>query len=573
VIEERPTASDDFLGGEPLDGKYRIEQLLGHGGMGAVYRATHLGTTRTVAVKIIHPHFSSDQRFVDRFRREAEASGRLRHPNVVDVTDFGFAQTRRGAVAYLVMEYLDGRSLGAVLEAEGRLSPASVVDILEQVSSAAAEAHRLGIVHRDLKPDNIWLEPNRRGGFTVKVLDFGLAKLAGTESPTVARAAWVSGPDSMTGAFPSADSGMLTQAGAVMGTPLYMSPEQCRGAQLDTRSDIYSLGVVAYHMLAGEPPFTGSAAELIERHASSKPPDLRARCPDVPRRLAAVVMSALEKDPAVRPDSAAGFGSALRASAEGSSALLRHAVSLYSDHFPTFLKLSLLANAPLILFATGVALVDWLTPDGSGISLVSLLILLGMIASNLFAYVAVAAATAPVVWQLTHAPLRHVSIATSMAAVMRRGAAFTGATLAVLSLTLVGLVLLILPGVVFLVWHSLYGPIVIMEPLSVGAALRRARVLFRRVWSTALVITALQFALPLLVWIAAVDSTFTLRFDEHWQPRELGFGLSMSSGSLIYQFLNVLVTPLAGIMNAQLYLKARHAGGEILEAGIAIPSR
>ena len=181
---------DDIWSGEPnivLDGKYRIDTLLGQGGMGAVYRATHLGTTRTVALKIIHPHFSQDPEFVERFRREAEAAGRLRHPNVVDVTDFGFAPTRTGQVAYLVMEYLDGRSLADVLAKEGRLSTGWVVDILEQVCSAVAEAHRLGIVHRDLKPDNIWMEPNRRGGFTVKVLDFGLAKLAGVETPAPRR--------------------------------------------------------------------------------------------------------------------------------------------------------------------------------------------------------------------------------------------------------------------------------------------------------------------------------------------------------------------------------------------------
>src|SRR5262249_3554297 len=145
--------------------------------MGAVYRATHLRTKRTVALKIIHPRFSKNDEFIERFRREAEAAGRLRHPNVVDVTDFGFAQTASGRVAYLVMEYLDGCTLAEVLAEENRLPLAWVVDILEQACSAVDEAHHLGIVHRDLKPDNIWLEPNRRGGYTVKVLDFGLAKL------------------------------------------------------------------------------------------------------------------------------------------------------------------------------------------------------------------------------------------------------------------------------------------------------------------------------------------------------------------------------------------------------------
>ncbi|HEY2905834.1 MAG TPA: serine/threonine-protein kinase [Vicinamibacterales bacterium] len=166
--------------GERLDGKYLIDRPLGQGGMGSVYRATHLGTTRTVAIKIIRPELSSDAAFVERFRREAESLGRLRHPNIVDITDFGFARGPSGEVAYLVMEYLDGCSLADVLEEEQRLSIAWVIDILEQVSSAVDEAHKHGVVHRDLKPENIWLEPNRRGGYTVKVLDFGLATAAGT---------------------------------------------------------------------------------------------------------------------------------------------------------------------------------------------------------------------------------------------------------------------------------------------------------------------------------------------------------------------------------------------------------
>ena len=169
---------------EILDGKYQIEQLLGQGGMGAVYRATHLGTKRTVAVKVIHPQLSTHDQFVARFRREAEAAGRLRHPNVVDVTDFGFAKTKDGPVAYLVMEYLDGCTLAEIVAEEGALQIRWVIDILDQVCAAVEEAHRAGIIHRDLKPDNIWLEPNGRGGYTVKVLDFGLVKLGNVETST-----------------------------------------------------------------------------------------------------------------------------------------------------------------------------------------------------------------------------------------------------------------------------------------------------------------------------------------------------------------------------------------------------
>ncbi|MGH7785073.1 MAG: serine/threonine-protein kinase, partial [Candidatus Binatia bacterium] len=163
--------------GHTLDDKYRIERELGRGGMGTVYLATHLGTERPVAVKIIAPPYMERAEFVARFRREARAAGRLRHPNVVDVTDFGFADTDKGRVAYLVMEYLDGCTLGEVLEEEKNLPVGWTLDILEQVCSAVNEAHAQGIIHRDLKPDNIWLEPNQRGGYTVKVLDFGSAKL------------------------------------------------------------------------------------------------------------------------------------------------------------------------------------------------------------------------------------------------------------------------------------------------------------------------------------------------------------------------------------------------------------
>src|SRR5215510_11794738 len=169
--------------GEVLDEKYRLEHLLGKGGMGAVYLATHLGTERYVALKLISPQFMRNNEFVERFKREARAAGRLRHPNVVDVTDFGFARVKAGQVAYLVMEYLDGCTLGDVLAEEKRLSLEWVADILDQVCSAVHEAHQQGIIHRDLKPDNIWLEPNRLGSYRVKVLDFGIAKLGEAGAP------------------------------------------------------------------------------------------------------------------------------------------------------------------------------------------------------------------------------------------------------------------------------------------------------------------------------------------------------------------------------------------------------
>src|SRR5829696_9738192 len=410
--------------GEVLDEKYRLEHLLGQGGMGAVYLATHLGTERYVAVKLISPQFMRNSEFVERFKREARAAGRLRHPNVVDVTDFGFTTVTAGQVAYLVMEYLDGCTLGDVLAEEKRLPLEWVADILDQVCSAVHEAHQQGIVHRDLKPDNIWLEPNRLGSYRVKVLDFGIAKLgeagvpaaeddpAATIIDDVAPAAALTGAqlendtlmrpagdesntqhlkvkaegvgtllqdprtnprlnrtdhaveDDGTLLFDQGTSGggrhtahiatspegaALTRVGAIMGTPLYMSPEQCGGGHVDTRSDIYSLGVIAYQMLAGEPPFAGNTSTVMRAHREQQPKELHERVTKIPKRAAGVVMAALSKNPAERPQTAFAFGSALRAQSEGVGALYRRAFSLYSEYFPKFIKLSLLAHVPVIV--------------------------------------------------------------------------------------------------------------------------------------------------------------------------------------------------------------------------------
>src|SRR5271156_170401 len=168
--------------GEILDGKYRIDKHLGAGGMGNVYLATHLGTTRVVAVKVIAPKWAAEPQFLARFQREAQACGRLRHPNIVNVTDFGIAKAAGGDMPYLVMEFLDGETLADFQKANPQLPLPLVADLLDQIGLALAEAHRHGIIHRDLKPDNIWLEPNGRGGYNVKVLDFGLAKLRKTAS-------------------------------------------------------------------------------------------------------------------------------------------------------------------------------------------------------------------------------------------------------------------------------------------------------------------------------------------------------------------------------------------------------
>jgi serine/threonine protein kinase len=588
---------------EIIDGKYQIEQLLGQGGMGAVYRAIHLGTKRTVAVKVIHPQLSSHREFVARFQREAEAAGRLRHPNVVDVTDFGFAQTDRGRVAYLVMEYLDGCTLAEIIQEEGRLPNSWVIDIMEQVCSAVEEAHRAGIIHRDLKPDNIWLEPNGRGGYTVKVLDFGLVKLSEasvttelqglkverneqsmTEAETVLRAGYdlatrikvtetiERDSDSNGHERSSLTEENLTVVGSVMGTPSYMSPEQCRGEPLDPRSDIYSLGVIAYRLLAGEGPFhsqgNSSFDELIEFHKTAEPVPLREKNPKVPKRLARVVMAALAKDPAARPQTAGGFGSAIRAAGEGVGHLLRQAFALYSEHFPTFIKISLLGYAPLIVVLALISLLDEFTsPDTPQLQLivVGIVSLLLMLITLLFAYFSVTAATVPVVVQLMIAPLKAVRIRDALKAVKRRWRVFAIASLLLMTSILVGSILFVLPGLVLAVLFALYAPVAIMEEAGVRATLRRSRQLSMKALLSVVVITILQFALPILVWRIAIKTDVTLKLNDDFSPKQFGFNISTSGRSALYQLLNVFVTPLTAIMISLLYMKTRKAGGELLK--------
>jgi len=247
----------EFLIGQTLDSKYRLEQKLGQGGMGAVFRATHLGTDRVVALKLIVPGLMDQQDFVARFQREARATGRLRHPNIVDMTDFGFTEANGEKLAYLVMEFLEGESLKDLLKNNPTPPLPFVVDVIQQVCSALQEAHDKGIVHRDLKPDNLWLEPNRRGGLTVKILDFGLAKIYDPKARAEGKPGLpVEDTETrslkdivlMTEALPpgfrpsQASAGadpLMTEVGSLLGTPAYMSPEQCRGVAMDHRSDLY----------------------------------------------------------------------------------------------------------------------------------------------------------------------------------------------------------------------------------------------------------------------------------------------------------------------------------------------
>ena len=276
--------ANDPLIGTVLDEKYRLDRKIGEGGMGAVYHATHIHMDSSFAVKLLHRSMVADQGAVERFRREARAAARIRHTNAVSVTDFGV--TKEGTV-YLVMEYLEGGDLRERLKKVGIVSPPDAVRIIVQTCAAIDEAHRKGIVHRDLKPDNIWLLSRDDIDDQVKVLDFGIAKLKTQGN----------------------QSSNLTQQGMVVGTPHYMSPEQCRGEELDSRSDIYALGVILYEMLSGDVPFRApTPVGVVLKHANEMPKPLREENPSVPEPLERVVMKALEKDPAKRQASAAELG-------------------------------------------------------------------------------------------------------------------------------------------------------------------------------------------------------------------------------------------------------------------------
>jgi serine/threonine protein kinase len=649
---------DRYLG-QTLDEKYRLERLLGQGGMGAVYLATHLGTERYVALKLITPQFMRNEEFVERFKREARAAGRLRHPNVVDVTDFGFARVGKESVAYLVMEYLDGCTLSDVLAEEERLPLYWVVDILEQVCSAVHEAHQQGIVHRDLKPDNIWLEPNGLGGYRVKVLDFGIAKLgeqtnvvpepvpvnhgahSAEDTPTIrlsdsppaetagaaklektrirlapltnlesetliqpnpgleedAQATQVARDEGRvtqmlerdpratqgvdegdrtrllegeakltaaaepghrsTDASSTAATSGLTRVGAILGTPLYMSPEQCRGENLDARSDIYSLGIIAYQMLSGAPPFTGLTTTVIRAHNESQPIPLREHNAKLPKRVSRLIMSALEKDPAARPQTAIAFANAMRANADGLGALYRRAFALYSEYFPKFFKLSLLAHIPVIVVTLMLIAVRLAEPRLSKVAKIALLIPITLlqIAAGFVTPSIISGVTAIIVTQLAVAPLKPVELRAAFAVLRKRWRPFLNTGIRITVRILLGFCLFIIPGIVITVRYSLWAPVVLMEGLEKKEARQRARALASRSWRTIILAMLFQFLVPAIVGGAVgalVGAT------------SQGKGVHVKVYQPLTSLVNIFVLPLMSIVPALLYLKMRQFGGETL---------
>ena len=378
------------LPGVILDGKYRIEQQLGQGGMGAVFVATHLGTTRTVAVKVIVPQLAAQDEFLLRFQREAEAAGRLRHPNVVNVTDFGITSLGADQLAYLVMEFLDGETLAGFLKKNPHPPLDVMLDIVDQIALGLDVAHDAGIVHRDLKPDNIWLESNLRGGYNIKVLDFGIAKLnnqttlpsivvppsqlVAPELETLAIAApaskntseaetIVTSPDlnSQAGSLRFTASTLQTTVGSVLGTPAFMAPEQCQGAVVEHQADIYSLAVITYQLFCGRLPFEAkNLRDLLEQQINATPPAPRKLDASIAPGVSDAILTGLSKDPLRRQPSAGTFAAQLRAGAVGETSFLANGkifANNYLTCFGTLLAVFLLFFIPLnatLLFVLAV---------------------------------------------------------------------------------------------------------------------------------------------------------------------------------------------------------------------------
>ena len=278
--------------GTVLEGKYRIERLLGAGGMGAVYEAKHIGVSRKVAIKVLHPDIASDPTVKTRFKREAKAAGRIGHDNICEVFDFGVDPD---GAEFFVMPCLKGKSLEDAICEDGLFTIRRAVDIASQILSALEAAHAVGLIHRDLKPENVFLTKVGDREDFVKVLDFGISKVMA---------------DAVTG---SGSVGSITETGTVLGTPFYMSPEHARGLKdIDGRVDVYAVGVIVYEMLTGERPIEGdNLSEIIWKIWNHPIRSPRAVRPGIPELVESVVLRAMNRDRDERYASAHDFRTAL----------------------------------------------------------------------------------------------------------------------------------------------------------------------------------------------------------------------------------------------------------------------
>lgn len=422
---------EDDLGslvGTVLDGQYQIESMLGKGGMGAVYGARHILLGDRVAIKVLPAEMRNNAEWLRRFRREGQAARRFRHPNAVTVYDL---RTSPDGMIYLVMEYVEGRTLDAELKQRGRFSPAAAFRVLEPIMSVLNAAHAMGVVHRDLKPENIMIgKPDANGESTVKLLDLGIAKMRE-----------IAGQD-------TGGTTALTTAGQVLGTPYYMSPEQWGeiprdgNPELDGRADIYSLGLVLYEMVSGKRPFTSlTLFELRRDHISVTPPPLFPSLPDVAEDFSRAVARAVAKDRAERPETAAGFSAELQSALDNAPAMNETGATIVGTlpvPAPTSLQEGLDTNSN----RTAPTMVGYETtplPAAGGLSV---------------APPPSGAATIPT--------LTSVPVETSPEVVTRAAAVAPAAKRSSLPFVLGGvLVFLLLIGGGFMVWQSMSGPSVV----------------------------------------------------------------------------------------------------------------
>ncbi len=291
----------DPLIGQVLSGRFEIIAPLGVGGMGRVYKAVQRPLGREVALKVLNPRYDGtrDPGFERRFFLEASMTSKLKHPNTITVHDYG--RTDDG-IYFIAMEYIEGETLQKVLAENGRLPWLRALYVAGQVARSLREAHKMGLVHRDLKPANVMLTTEGTGGDTVKVLDFGLVKSFTPEKPKE---------------DDEVDRTGLTQAGVLLGSPLYMAPEQARG-EADPRTDIYSLGILMFQTMAGRPPFVSKESiDVIVKHIREKPPELNSMVPEVPFEVNALVMKCLEKEPSARFQSMDELLDAMRIATSG----------------------------------------------------------------------------------------------------------------------------------------------------------------------------------------------------------------------------------------------------------------
>src|SRR6266516_1688325 len=273
-----------------LGGRYELDGIVGRGGMAEVFRARDIRLDRVVAVKTLREDLARDATFQARFRREAQSAASLNHPSIVAVYDTGEDMSEPSHVPYIVMEYVDGRTLRDLLRDDRRLMPERALEITDGVLRALDYSHRAGIVHRDIKPGNVML--NRQG--EIKVMDFGIARAIADTQAT------------------------MTQTAQVIGTAQYLSPEQARGERVDARSDLYSVGCLLYELLTGRPPFTGdSPVSIAYQHVREAPIPPSAVDPELPAWADAIVLRAMEKDPADRYQSAADMRSDIQRALSG----------------------------------------------------------------------------------------------------------------------------------------------------------------------------------------------------------------------------------------------------------------